>query len=51
MAGLSAIGTARGLGAEVRAFDTRSAVKEQVESLGAKFLTINIKEEGGTSSG
>lgn len=31
------------MGAVVRAFDTRSAVKEQVESLGAEFLTIEIK--------
>ena len=46
VAGLSAIGTAKNMGAIVRAFDTRSAVKEQVESLGAEFLTIDIKEEG-----
>ena len=46
VAGLSAIGTAKNMGAVVRAFDTRSAVKEQVESLGAEFLTIDIKEEG-----
>lgn len=43
MAGLSAVATARGLGATVRAFDTREAVREQVESLGAEFLTINVK--------
>ena len=35
VAGLAAIGAARGLGAIVRAFDTRPAVKEQVESMGA----------------
>ena len=46
VAGLSAIGTARNMGAIVRAFDTRSAVKEQVQSMGAEFLEINIKEEG-----
>ncbi|RWS16102.1 NAD(P) transhydrogenase-like protein [Dinothrombium tinctorium] len=46
VAGLSAIGTARNLGAIVRAFDTRAAVKEQVESLGAEFLEINVKESG-----
>lgn len=43
VAGLAAIGQAKSMGAVVRAFDTRSAVKEQVESLGAEFLTINIK--------
>lgn len=39
------------MGAIVRAFDTRSVVKEQVESLGAEFLEINIKEEGSTAGG
>ncbi|VDM21593.1 unnamed protein product [Hydatigera taeniaeformis] len=43
VAGLSAVATARGLGATVRAFDTREAVREQVESLGAEFLTIQFK--------
>lgn len=43
VAGLSAVATARGLGAIVRAFDTREAVREQVESLGAEFLTIQFK--------
>lgn len=42
VAGLAAIAQAKSMGAIVRAFDTRSAVKEQVESLGAEFLTINI---------
>lgn len=51
VAGLAAIGQARNMGAIVRAFDTRAAVKEQVESLGAEFLTINIQEEGGTAAG
>jgi H+-translocating NAD(P) transhydrogenase subunit alpha len=46
VAGLAAIGAAKGLGAVVRAFDTRPAVKEQVESLGAEFLLLNFKEEG-----
>lgn len=46
VAGLSAIATARGLGATVRGFDTREAVREQVESLGAEFLTIAVKESG-----
>lgn len=51
VAGLAAIGQARGMGAIVRAFDTRSVVKEQVESMGAEFLTIDIQEEGGTAGG
>jgi NAD(P) transhydrogenase subunit alpha len=46
VAGLSAIGTARGLGAIVRAFDTRPAVKEQVESMGAEFLELSFAEDG-----
>ena len=46
MAGLSAIGTARNMGAIVRAFDTRAAVKEQVQSMGAEFLELNLKEDG-----
>ncbi|WP_411961325.1 hypothetical protein [Francisella sp. SYW-9] len=43
VAGLSAIGTAGNLGAIVRAFDTRTEVKEQIHSLGAEFLEINIR--------
>jgi len=46
VAGLAAIGTARGLGAIVRAFDTRPAVKEQVESMGAEFLELSFAEDG-----
>lgn len=46
VAGLAAIGTARGLGAIVRAFDTRPAVKEQVESMGAEFLELDFEEDG-----
>ncbi len=46
VAGLSAIGAARGLGAIVRAFDTRSEVREQVQSMGAEFLEVEIEEEG-----
>jgi len=46
VAGLAAIGAARGLGAIVRAFDSRSAVKEQVKSLGAEFIELSVKEEG-----
>lgn len=43
VAGLAACGQAKGMGAIVRAFDTRSVVKEQVESMVAEFLTIDIK--------
>jgi len=46
VAGLAAITAARGLGAIVRAFDTRLAVKEQVESLGAEFLVLDFEESG-----
>lgn len=46
VAGLSAIGTAKNMGAIVRAFDTRAAVQEQVESLGGEFLTVTVKESG-----
>ncbi|HEX3101535.1 MAG TPA: Re/Si-specific NAD(P)(+) transhydrogenase subunit alpha, partial [Pyrinomonadaceae bacterium] len=46
VAGLSAIGAARSLGAIVRAFDPRSATKDQVASMGAEFLEVNIEEEG-----
>ena len=51
VAGLSAIGTASSLGAIVRAFDTRPEVKEQVESLGAQFLTVNLDEDGSSKDG
>jgi len=46
VAGLAALGAAKALGAEVRAFDTRAAAREQVESLGGKFLTVEVKESG-----
>ena len=46
VAGLAAIAAARGLGAEVRAFDVREAAGEQAESLGAKFLRVEIEESG-----
>ncbi|HSC89825.1 MAG TPA: Re/Si-specific NAD(P)(+) transhydrogenase subunit alpha [Polyangiaceae bacterium] len=46
VAGLAAIGAARSLGAIVRAFDTRPAVKEQVESMGAEFLMLDFAEDG-----
>lgn len=51
VAGLSAVGTAARLGAVVRAFDTRPEVREQVESLGAEFLEISLKEEGSGDGG
>ena len=47
VAGLSAIGTAKSMGAVVRGFDIRAAVKEQVQSLGAEFLEVTgVKESG-----
>ncbi|XP_076029477.1 NAD(P) transhydrogenase, mitochondrial-like [Oratosquilla oratoria] len=46
VAGLAAIGQAKNMGAIVRAFDTRAAVKEQVESFGAEFLELNVTESG-----
>ncbi len=51
VAGLAAIGAARGLGAIVRAFDTRPAVKEQVQSMGADFLELDFQEEGAGQGG
>ncbi|KAG1878005.1 PNTB-domain-containing protein [Suillus subalutaceus] len=51
VAGLSAIATARRLGAIVRGFDTRSAAREQVQSLGAEFVEVSIEEEGGGAGG
>lgn len=51
VAGLSAIATARRLGAIVRGFDTRSAAREQVQSLGAEFIEVDFKEEGGGAGG
>jgi NAD(P) transhydrogenase subunit alpha len=46
VAGLAALGAARGLGAIVRAFDVRPSVEDRVKSLGGEFLTISIKESG-----
>jgi len=51
VAGLQAIATARRLGAVVSAFDVRPAVKEQVESLGAKFLELEIGEQAEAAGG
>ena len=47
VAGLAAIGTARGLGAIVRAFDTRPSVKDQVVSMGAEFIEIELEGDEG----
>jgi NAD(P) transhydrogenase subunit alpha len=46
VAGLAAIAAAKSLGAQVRAFDTRAASREQVESLGAQFVELEFKESG-----
>ena len=51
VAGLQAIATAKRLGARVEAFDTRPVVAEQVQSLGAKFLDIDLGEVGQTDQG
>ncbi len=51
VAGLQAIATARRLGAVVSAFDVRPAVKEQVESLGAKFIEVPAAESGEATGG
>jgi len=51
VAGLQAIATAKRLGARVEAFDTRPVVEEQVASLGAKFVKIDIGETGQTKDG
>jgi H+-translocating NAD(P) transhydrogenase len=51
VAGLSAIATARRMGAIVRGFDTRSAAREQVQSLGAEFIEVEIKESGDGAGG
>ena len=51
VAGLQAIATAKRLGARVEAFDTRPEVKEQVESLGGKFVEIDLGDTGSTEQG
>ncbi|ARN72807.1 Re/Si-specific NAD(P)(+) transhydrogenase subunit alpha [Oceanicoccus sagamiensis] len=51
VAGLQAIATAKRMGARVDAFDTRPVVKEQVESLGGKFVEIDLGETGQTAGG
>ncbi|KAK0101186.1 hypothetical protein ONS96_006407 [Cadophora gregata f. sp. sojae] len=51
VAGLSAIATARRLGAITRGFDTRPAAREQVQSLGAEFIEVEIEEDGSGAGG
>ncbi len=51
VAGLQAIATAKRLGARVEAFDTRPVVEEQVQSLGAKFVKVDLGETGQTADG
>ncbi|MEM7737846.1 MAG: Re/Si-specific NAD(P)(+) transhydrogenase subunit alpha [Deinococcota bacterium] len=51
VAGLQAIATAKRLGARVEAYDTRPVVAEQVASLGAKFVSIDVGETGQTAQG
>ncbi len=51
VAGLQAIATARRLGAIVEAYDVRPAVKEQVESLGARFVELDLETEGAEDAG
>ncbi len=51
VAGLAAIGAARGLGASVRAFDVRASVRDQITSLGAEFLEVPLDESGDGQGG
>jgi NAD(P) transhydrogenase subunit alpha len=51
VAGLSAIGAAKSMGAIVRAFDTRPEVKEQVESMDGEFLMLDFADEDGSGQG
>lgn len=51
VAGLSAVGTAKNMGAVVRVFDTRAVVEEQARSLGAEFLKVDMKESGEGTGG
>jgi NAD(P) transhydrogenase subunit alpha len=51
VAGLQAIATAKRMGARVEAFDTRPVVEEQVQSLGAKFVKVDLGETGQTKDG
>merc|ERR1712172_175532 len=51
VAGLAAVGQAKNMGAIVRCFDVRPAVKEQVKSMGGEFLEVEIEEDGSTEGG
>lgn len=51
VAGLQAIATAKRLGSRVEAFDTRPVVREEVQSLGAKFIEVDLGETGQTKDG
>ena len=51
VAGLAAIGTAKSMGAIVRAFDTRPEVKEQIESMDAEFLELDFEEDASGTGG
>lgn len=51
VAGLAAIGIAKGMGCIVKAFDSREAAKEQVESLGAEFIVLDYEESGSGAGG
>merc|ERR1719356_1525223 len=51
VAGLSAIQTAKNMGAIVRAFDVRPVTKEQVEAMGGQFLEVDFKEDGSGAGG
>jgi NAD(P) transhydrogenase subunit alpha len=51
VAGLQAIATAKRMGAKVEAFDTRPVVEEQVQSLGAKFVKVDLGDTGQTKDG
>ena len=51
VAGLAAIGTAKSLGAIVRAFDTRPEVKEQIQSMNAEFLEVDFEEDTSSTDG
>merc|ERR1712115_487811 len=51
VAGLAAVGQAKSMGAIVRCFDVRTAVKEQVKSMGGEFLEVDIEEDGSTEGG
>merc|ERR1711953_621342 len=51
VAGLAAVGQAKSMGAIVRCFDVRPAVKEQVKSMGGEFLEVDIQEDGSTEGG